>query len=74
VSDPGSAVSPQIVSIGTENLGNRAVSSVAGGVGVERVLEAGATYCYRITNLDTVNASAIAGIATWYQGPLSVDQ
>jgi hypothetical protein len=74
VSDPGTAVSPQIVSIGTENLGKRAVSSVAGGVGVERVLAAGATYCYRITNLDTVNTAEITGVATWYQGPLSVDQ
>lgn len=71
VSSPGAAVSPEIVSIGTENLGNRAVSSVAGGVGVERKLRAGGTYCYRITNLDTTNGAEISGVATWYQGPLS---
>lgn len=41
--------------------------------GVERVLEAGATYLFRLINEDTSNTSAITSTATWYQGPLSVD-
>lgn len=72
-SSPGVAVGPQIRSLGSEAVGNRAQSSFAGGVGVERVLRANATYLYRVTNTDPTNATRIAGVSTWYQGPLSVD-
>lgn len=71
-SNPGIAVGPQTRSLGSEAVGNRAQSSFAGGVGVERVLRANATYLYRVTNTGA-EATRIAGVSTWYQGPLSVD-
>lgn len=40
---------------------------------IERVLEKGNTYLYRIQNLDQSNATALTGTATWYQGELSID-
>jgi len=68
----GAAVGPQIRALGTVENGNRAQSSIAANVGVERVLSQNATYLYRVTNTGT-EASRIAGVTTWYQGPLSVE-
>lgn len=72
-SDTGAAVSPKQYSLGAEGIGERLLSTTGIGVGVERVLEAGATYLFRITNEDDTNATMIAGLATWYQGPISVN-
>lgn len=72
-SDAGTPISPTEYSLGATAQGNRLISSGAGGVGVERVLSAGETYLFRITNEDDTNASMIAGLATWYQGPISVN-
>ena len=69
VSANGTQVSPTVYSLGTTNQGNRVISSVASGVGVERILSPNADYLYSIVNEDAV-PSAISGIATWYQGDL----
>lgn len=70
VTDPGTAVGSKIYSLGSEGQGNRRIASVSQRTGVERVLWPGATYLFRITNEDNAD-SQIAGVATWYQGPLS---
>lgn len=73
VTSPGVAIGPREYSIGTENIGNRAVSTSTKGEGVERILDAGETYLFRLINEDTTNPSVISSLATWYQGPLSVN-
>lgn len=69
----GTAVGPEIYSLGGEGIGNRTIGSVFQGSGVERILWPGETYLYRITNKDATLPSRITGVATWYQGPLSVN-
>lgn len=73
VTDEGTPISAVETSIGSQGAGNRAVAVSAQGAGAERILEPNSTYLFKLTNVDTVNAAAVAGIATWYQGPLSVD-
>jgi len=68
--DEGTQVSPTITTLGASQSGNRVSASVSLVPGVERVLAKGVDYLYRITNVD-VNPTDIAGVATWYQGPLS---
>lgn len=71
-SSNGTQISPEIVSIGSTATGNKTISAVGLGTGIERVLSKGSTYLYRITNLAS-SAVDVAGVVFWYQGPLSVD-
>lgn len=72
-SNAGVPVGPRVYSLGGSGVGNTVIAASTRGAGVERVLEAGATYLFRLINEDTSNTSAITSTATWYQGPLSVD-
>lgn len=74
VSDTGLAVGPEIRTLGAApGFLTQGLINVGMAAGVERVLAANADYLYRITNTDGAT-TRIAGIATWYQGPLSVDE
>jgi hypothetical protein len=73
VTEPGTAVAPQIVALGTETGGNRRTTQFAPQLGIERVLSPESVYLIRSYNLDTGNPSRVSSIATWYEGPLSVD-
>lgn len=68
----GTAVGPQIYTIGTAGQGNRTVASVAQNIGIERILSPNTNYALKITNEDSTNASQISGVATWYQGELDL--
>lgn len=61
-------VSPSIVHLGTVSSGNRTVSSITGGFGVERILMPNSVYVYRIRNLSSTTPSDVSGIVTWYEG------
>lgn len=71
VSATGTAVSPQIYSLGSTVSGNKVMGTLGLSDGIERVLEANSTYLYRITNEDTASTS-LSGIATWYEGQLDL--
>jgi hypothetical protein len=74
VTDIGTQVSPTINSLGTDNQNPNDTQSALGiDNGVERVLEPNSNYLFRITNEDSVSATTIAAVATWYQGPLSTE-
>lgn len=68
----GTAVGPKIYSIGTAGQGNRTVASVSQNLGVERILSPNTNYTLKIINEDTTNTTALAAIATWYQGELDL--
>lgn len=75
VSDTGTQVSPTITTLGSSGtFVSPASSTLSVEGGVERVFEKGTTYLYRITNADTNDSTPLAGLATWYQGPLSTGE
>lgn len=73
VTDPGTAMSPRIYSIGTATQGNRVTTSESDDPDIDRILEPDTTYLFRVTNEDTNQPCRVAGSATWYQGPLSTE-
>lgn len=73
VTSPGTAKGPRVRGIGTQDVGNRPISVLAPASGVERVLSANATYLFRFINEDTANTMDLSALATWYQGPISVE-
>lgn len=72
VSNPGTAVGSLTHSLGSDGLGNRALSSLASGAGVERVFSENATYLYRLQNTSAA-PMRLASVVSWYQGPISVE-
>ena len=73
VTDTGTAVGPAVRSLGVApGFILPRQTSLGQGVGVERVLADNATYLYRITNTNGAT-TRIAGLATWYQGPISTE-
>lgn len=64
VTNNGTQVSPSVYTLGTQDVGNRIVGTISNTVGVERILWRNSTYLLRVTNRDTVNATAITAVAT----------
>lgn len=73
VTATGTAISPQFVALGSETSGNRRNTQFTPQLGIERILSPNSVYLFRSSNLDTGNASRVSSIATWYEGPLSVN-
>lgn len=70
---PGTPVGPQLTALGSDATGNRRNTQFTPQLGVERVLSPNSVYMYRSYNLDTGNPSRVSSTATWYEGPISVD-
>lgn len=73
ISATGTAVGPEISSLGSDGIGNRVISARSSDVGAERVMWPGATYLFRLSNKSLLDPTRVSGLATWYQGPLSTE-